>query len=325
MRRREFIWLLGGAAAWPMAARAQQPALPVVGFLNSESPGPLTNLVAAFRHGLKETGYIEGQNVLIEGRWAEGQNDRLPELADDLLRRQVIVIAAAGGVSARAAKAATTTVPIIFWIEGDPVEMGFVASLNRPGSNLTGVTTLGAELTAKRLELLREVVPTATAVAVLVDPTTLTAETLSRDLQSSARALGLQIQLVRASAESDLDPAFATSLERRAGGIVIGPGPFLSSRSKQLAALALRHGVPAIFQFREFVTAGGLISYGGSVTELYRLAGVYVGRILKGEKPADLPVQQSTKVELMINLKTANALGLTVPQSVLARADEVIE
>jgi len=325
MRRREFIALLGGAAAGPLVARAQQPALPVIGFLNSASPGALTNLVAAFRHGLKETGYIEGQNVLIEGRWAEGQNDRLPELADDLLRRQVIVIAAAGGVSARAAKAATTTVPIVFWIEGDPVEMGLVASLNRPGSNLTGVTTLGAELTAKRLELLREVVPTVTTVAALVDPTTLTAETLSRDLQSSARALGLQIHLVRASAESDLDPAFATSLERRAGGIVIGPGPFLSSRSKQLAALALRHGVPAIFQFREFVTAGGLISYGGSVTELYRLAGVYAGRILKGEKPADLPVQQSTKVELMINLKTAKALGLTVPQSVLARADEVIE
>jgi ABC-type uncharacterized transport system substrate-binding protein len=324
VRRREFIALLGGAAAGPLSARAQQPALPVIGFLNSASPGALTNLVAAFRHGLKETGYIEGQNVLIEGRWAEGQNDRLPGLADDLLRRQVIVIAAAGGVSARAAKAATTTVPIVFWIEGDPVEMGLVASLNRPGSNLTGVTTLGAELTAKRLELLREVVPTVTTVAALVDPTTLTAETLSRDLQSSARALGLQIHLVRASAES-IDPAFATSLERRAGGIVIGPGPFLSSRSKHLAALALRHGVPAIFQFREFVTAGGLISYGGSVTELYRLAGVYAGRILKGEKPADLPVQQSTKVELMINLKTAKALGLTVPQSVLARADEVIE
>jgi len=326
LKRREFITLLGGTTiAWPLAARAQQPTMPVIGFLHSASPGPFANLVVAFRQGLRETGYIEGQNVVIDLRWAEGQNDRLRELAADLVRRQVIVIAAAGGISARAAKTATTTIPVVFWIEGDPVEVGLVASLNRPGGNLTGVTTLGAELTTKRLELLHELVPTAATIAVLVDPTTLTAETLSRDLQMAARGLGLKVHILRASAEHELDSTFATLAELRPGGVVIGPGPFFSTRSKLLAGLAVHHGIPAIFQFREFVAAGGLMSYGGSMTDLYRLAGVYTGRVLKGEKPADLPVQQSTKIELMINLQTARALGITIPQSLLVRADEVIE
>jgi putative tryptophan/tyrosine transport system substrate-binding protein len=326
IERRKFLATLGSAvAALPLAARAQQPGMPVVGFLHSASAGSFTNLVVAFRQGLSETGYIEGQNVIIDLRWAEGQNDRLPELAADLVRRQVIVIAAAGGISARAAKTATTTIPVVFWIEGDPVEVGLVASLNRPGGNLTGVTTLGAELTTKRLELLRELVPTADTIAVLIDPTTLTAETLSRDLQAAARALGLQVHILHASAEREFDSAFATLAKLRAGGVVIGPGPFFSTRSKLLAALAIRHGIPAIFQFREFVAAGGLMSYGGSVTDLYRLAGVYTGRILNGEKPRDLPVQQSTKVELFLNLKTAQALGIDVPPMLLARADEVIE
>jgi putative ABC transport system substrate-binding protein len=323
-RRRDFVRLLGGAAAWPLTARAQQ-AMPVIGFLGSGSAELSTERVRAFRQGLGEAGYVEGRNVAIEYRWAEGQNDRLSALATDLVHRQVAVIAAAGGVPARTAKVATTTIPIVFWIEGDPVEVGLVASMNRPGGNLTGVTTLGAELGAKRLELLHELVPAATTITVLVDPTTLTAETLLKELQSAARILGLQIQILRASNERDFDTAFATLVQQRVGGLVIGPGPLFFGQSEQLAALALRHAVPTIFQFREFVAAGGLVSYGGSATDSYRQVGAYTGRILKGEKPADLPVQQATKVELIINLKTAQALGLTVPLPLLGRADEVIE
>jgi putative tryptophan/tyrosine transport system substrate-binding protein len=323
MRRREFLGLLGStAAAWPLAARAQQP---VIGFLGSGSAELSTERVRAFRQGLGEAGYVEGRNVAIEYRWAEGQNDRLSALATDLVHRQVAVIAAAGGVPARTAKVATTTIPIVFWIEGDPVEVGLVASMNRPGGNLTGVTTLGAELGAKRLELLHEFVPAATTITVLVDPTTLTAETLSKELQSAARILGLQMQILRASNERDFDTAFASLVQQRAGGLVIGPGPLFFGQSEQLAALALRHAVPTIFQFREFAAAGGLMSYGGSATDSYRQVGAYTGRILKGERPSDLPVQQATKVELFINMKTAKALGLTIPISLLGRADEVIE
>jgi ABC-type uncharacterized transport system substrate-binding protein len=326
IKRREFITLLGGAAmAWPLAARAQQPPMPVVGFLSSGSADLLADRVRAFRLGLSEIGHVEGRNIAIEYRWAEGENDRLSGLAADLVRRQVTVIAAAGGLSARAAKAATTTVPIVFWIEGDPVEVRLVASLNRPGGNLTGVTTLGAELGAKRLELLHEVIPTAIVIAVLVDPSTLTAATLSKDLQAAARSLGLQLLVLHANSERDFATSFATLIQQRAGGLVIGPGPLFFSRSEELAALALRHGVPSIFQSREFAAAGGLMSYGGSATDSYRQVGAYTGRILKGEKPADLPVQQATKVDLLINLKTAKALGLEVPPTLLARADEVIE
>jgi putative ABC transport system substrate-binding protein len=326
LQRRAFITLLGGAAAtWPLAARAQKAAIPVIGFLSSGSAEVLADRVRAFRLGLSETGYVEGHNVAVEYRWADGQNDRLPALAADLLHRQVLVIAAAGGLAARAAKATTTTVPIVFWIEGDPVEVGLVASLNRPGGNLTGVTTLGAELGAKRLELLYEVMPRATAIALLVDPSTLTAATLSKDLQAAASRLGLQLLVLHAHAERDFGTSFATLIQRRAGGLVIGPGPLFFSRSEELAALALRHRVPSIFQSREFAAAGGLMSYGGSATDSYRQVGAYTGRILKGEKPADLPVQQTTKVDLIINLKAAQAFGLEMPPTLLARADEVIE
>jgi putative ABC transport system substrate-binding protein len=323
MKRREFIALLGGAAAgWPLTARAQQAAMPVVGFLNSGSPDLDAHLVRAFRQGLGETGYVEGRNVAIEYLWAGTQAERLPALAADLVRRQVTVIAATGSVrSALAAQAATTAIPIVFYTGNDPIGAGLVASLNRPGGNLTGVTTLGAELAPKRLELLHEAVPAATVIAILVAPINSNAEAL----QKAASTLGLQIHFLSARTERDFDTVFASVLQQRAGGLVIGPDGLFISRSEQLAALALHHAVPTIFQFREFAAAGGLMSYGGSNTEQYRLVGVYTGRILKGEKPADLPVQQATKVELIINLKTAKALGLTVPVSLLGRADEVIE
>jgi len=304
--RRKFLATLGGAAAaWPLAAAAQQSALPVIGWLSTKAPGADPHLLAAFRRGLKETGYVEGQNVAIEYRWAYNQYDRLPALATDLVGRQVTVIAAIGSPSAPAAKAMTTTVPIVFIIGFDPVEVGLVTSLARPGGNLTGVTVLGVELGSKRLELLHEMLPTANIVAALVNPNTTAAETQSTDLQTAARALGLKLHVLHASTERDLDTVFATLLQLGPGGLVVGNDPFFTTRSEQLAALALRHAVPAIFQYREFAAAGGLMSYGGNLTDNYRLTGVYTGPILKGEKPADLPVQQSTKVELIINLRTA--------------------
>jgi putative ABC transport system substrate-binding protein len=326
IQRRVFITLLGGAAAaWPLAARAQQTALPVVGFLNTASPGPYTARVRAFHQGLSETGYAEGRNVAIAYRWAEGQSERLRGLAADLVAQRVAVIAGANIAAALAAKAMSTTLPIVFAISVDPVEVGLVASLNRPGGNITGATTLSAELGPKRLELLHEVIPAATKIAFLVNPTAPIAESLTRNMQEGARTLGLQLHILHASTEHDFDTVFATLSGVKAGGLVISADPFFNSWSERLAQLASRYAVPAIFSYREFAAAGGLMGYGGSFTEAYHLAGVYTGRILNGEKPADLPVQQATKVELFLNLKTAKALGVTVPPQLLARADEVIE
>jgi putative ABC transport system substrate-binding protein len=327
INRRDFITLLGGVAGWPLAARAQEPAMPVIGFLSSSSPEPYAHLVRAFREGLSESGHVEGRNVAIEYRWAHGQNDRLPALAADLVRREVSVIVAPGSTpAALAAKAATATIPIVFQVGTDPVAAGLVASLARPDGNVTGVANLNIELGPKRLELLREIVPTANIIALLVNPTSsFIADTISRDMQSAARTLGLQLRILYASTEREFDTAFATLVQLQAGALVIAPDTFFISRSEQLAALTLRHAVPAITQFREFAAAGGLMTYGGSFTESARQVGVYAGRILRGEKPADLPVRQITKVELIINLKTAKALGLTVPLSLLGRADEVIE
>ena len=325
-KRREFITLLGGAAvAWPLAARAQQPEMPVIGFINGGTPQGYASMVAAFGRGLKEVGYIEGQNIAIEYRWAEGQYDRLPAMATELVRRPVAVIVANTPAWA-AAKAATTTIPIVFTTASDPVQAGLVASLSRPGGNLTGATALGVEVGAKRLELLHELVPKAAVVALLVNPANpALAEPTTSDLQRAARTLGLQLHVLHASTERDIDTAFATLLQLRAGALVIGSDPFFNSQAERLAATALRHAVPAIYQYHEFAAAGGLMSYAGSITDTYRLAGGYVGRILKGEKPADLPVQRSTKVELIINLNTAKALGLDVPLTLQASANEVIE
>ena len=325
MQRRDFITLVSGAVvAWPLVVRAQQAAMPVIGFLNSASPDVFADLVHAFTQGLAETGYVEGRNVAIDYRWAENHYDRLPELAADLVRRQVAVIVA-NPPAVLPAKAATSTIPIVFVSALNPVEVGLVASLSRPGGNVTGVSTLNVELLRKRVELLRELIPTATVIGALINPTTPAAATQLKDLQEAGRNLGLQIQVMQASSESDLDLAFTRLSQLRAVGLVIAGDPFFTSRSDRLAALALRHGMPAIFQFRQFAAAGGLMSYGGSFTEGNRLAGIYTGRILKGEKPADLPVQQSTKVELIINLKTAKTLGLKVPNTLIGRADEVIE
>ena len=327
MRRREFITLLGGAAvAWPLAARAQNPAMPVIGFLSNASPDLYAIRLRSFRQTLKEAGYVEGQNVAIEYRWAEGQNNRLPALAAELVDRHVDVIAAAGGTpSAVAAKAATASIPIVFAVAVDPVKIGLVASLNRPGGNLTGITNLNAEVGPKRLELLRELIPTATSVALLVNPTSPVAEPFSRAMQAAARTLGLQLHVLQASTEQDFDKVFADMVRLRAGALVISPDVYFNTRSKQLATLSLRHALPAIYQYHEFAAAGGLMSYGSDETEYYRLIGIYTGRILKGEKPADLPVVQSTKVEMILNLKTAKALGITVPVPLSGRADEVIE
>jgi putative ABC transport system substrate-binding protein len=324
--RREFITLLGGAAAWPVAAHAQQPTVPVIGFLGSTSPEAYARRLQAFHQALKETGYVEGQNVEVEYRWAHGRSDRLRALAAELVRRHVALIVAAGSASALAAKAETTTLPIIFSAAVDPVAVGLVASLNRPGSNLTGVTSLNIEVGPKRLELLHEVVPSATSMALLVNPTNPSiAEPFSRALQAAARALGLQLQVLHASSEREIEAAFATLVKLRAGGLVISPDQLFLARSEQLAALTVRHALPSVHLFREFAAAGGLMSYGSDDREYYRLVGIYVGRILKGEKPRDLPVQQATKVELIINLKTARALSLSVPLPLVGRADEVIE
>jgi putative ABC transport system substrate-binding protein len=327
MKRREFITLLGSAAAWPLAARAQQAAkLPTIAFLGSDSPDLYADRLRAFRLGLKSTGFIEGQNVAIDYRWAEGRNDQLPVLAADLARRQVAVIVAPTTPSVLAAKVAAETIPIVFFVAGDPVDLGLVATLNRPGGHLTGATTLTLEVAPKWLQLLHEMVPNATSLALLINPTSPNlAETQSRDLQAAARSRGLQLHVLKASSDRDFETAFESVSRLGASGLVISSDSFFFSRSDQLAKLAARHAVPTIFGFREFVAAGGLMSYGGSLAESFRWVGIYTGRILKGEKPADLPVQQSTKIELFINLKTAQALGLDVPPALLTRADEVIE
>jgi putative ABC transport system substrate-binding protein len=326
VRRRDFIKAFAGTAAiWPLAARAQQPGLPVVGFLGTRASGDDPQLLTAFRAGLKEAGYVEGQNVAIEYRFAENHYDRLPALAADLVQRQVALIAA-NGPAAQAAKAATTTIPIVFTAGFDPVGVGLVATLNRPGGNVTGVSILDVELGPKRLELLHEVAPAATLVAVLLNPTDpARAETTLRDLQAAAHSLGLSVHALYAGTDGDFDAVFASLSPSRAGGLVIGGEPFFNSRTERLGALTIRHKVPAIYQFRTFAAAGGLASYGAGLTDAYRQCGLYAGRILKGERPGDLPVVQSTKVELIINLKTAKILGLTVPLSLLGRADEVIE
>jgi putative ABC transport system substrate-binding protein len=323
MRRREFIAGLGGAAAWPVLARAQRP-MPVIGLLNASTPTGYASRMSAFHQGLGET--AEGRNVTIEYRWAENQLDRLPAMAADLVRRQVTVIFAAGIPAVRAAKAATATMPIVFQGGFDPVEVGIVSSLNRPGGNLTGVSSLSIEMAPKRLELLHETVPKAAAIALLVNPTNPTsADYQTKSVQAAASSLGRELHILHARAAHDLEMVFASLAQRRIGGLVISNEGLFNSQSEQLAALSVRNAVPAIFQDRDFTTAGGLMSYGTSSEDAYRLAGVYVGRILKGEQPADLPVQQSTKVELFINLKAAKALGLIVPLPLLARADEVVE
>jgi putative ABC transport system substrate-binding protein len=325
VNRRSFITLLGGtAAAWPLAVRAQQPAMPVVGFLDSRSPDTVAHLVAAFRKGLGETGYVEGRNVVIEFRWAHNESARLPELAADLVRRRVAVIATPGSTAAAiAAKAATTTIPIIFSGGGNPVQTGLVASLNRPGGNVTGISSMNVELGAKRLGLLHELVPSAARFFVLINPKNPFAEAFVTDVRTAA--MGRQIEVVSASTNLDIDTAFAILVQKRADALLVSPDPLFVSRRVQLATLAARHAVPAIYPFREDVEAGGLMSYGASNTDLIRQAGVYTGRVLKGEKPADLPVMQATKFEFVINLQTARALGVAVPPMLLARADEVID
>jgi len=324
LKRREFITLLGGAAvAWPLASRAQQAAMPVVGFLNTRAPDQDAHLWAAFRQGLTDVGYVEGQNVMIEYRWAEGHNDRLPALAADLVRRGVSVIAANSQATV-AAKAATTTIPIVFVTGADPVEVGFVASLNQPSGNLTGITSLDTELGGKRLQLLHELLPNASTIAALVNPTFPGSDVQARQLQAAASVRGLQLHLFHVSTERDIDTTFDKLAQLRPSGLVIGNDPFFNSWSERFAGLTLRYALPAVYEYRAFVAAGGLMSYGGRIAEQYRLLGTYAGRVLKGAKPAELPVQQSTIAELIINLKTARSLGLTIPLPLLGRADEVV-
>jgi putative ABC transport system substrate-binding protein len=326
MRRREFIALVGGAAAWPHGARAQQQALPVIGFLSGGTEGPLRSATAAFHQGLGESGFIEGRNVEILYRWAETHNDRLPALAADLVRRRVaVIVATASPGAALAAKSATATIPIVFQVGVDPVEFGLVASISRPGGNLTGTSFLIQELVAKRLELLHQIVPTVTTIGFLVNPTMPGIETQIREAEVAARTLGVSLVVLSATTASEIEAAFAVLVRQGIGALMIGSDALLFEQSAQVVALAARHATPAIYSYGVIVNAGGLISYGSMFEDAFRLVGVYAGRILKGEKPADLPVQQSTKFKLVINLKTAKALGLDVPASVLARADEVIE
>lgn len=327
MRRREFIKVIAASAAtWPIAARAQQAAIPVVGFINASSARNYSRQLEAFLKGLGESGYVDGRNVAVEYRWAEDQYDRLPAMAADLVHRQVAVIVATSTTAALAAKAATTTIPIIFELGTDPVKLGLVASLNRPGGNLTGVTQLGIEVAPKRLELLHELLPTARVMALLVNPAEpAIAEPTAKEALAAARTLGLELHIMNASSEADFDGVFAKLSQLRAGGLVVVGGTFFVSHEEQLAALTVRHAVPAAFEHREFAAAGGLLSYGSNITDAYRLTGIYTGRILKGDKPAELPVQQATKVELYINLKAARALGITVPLPLSGRADELIE
>jgi putative ABC transport system substrate-binding protein len=327
MRRREFVTLLGGAAlAWPLAARAQQPAMPVIGFLDNGSPGPSTSGVRAFLRGLNEAGFVEGRNVAVEYRWAEDQNDRLPALAADLVRRKVdVIVTPASTLAAFAAKEATTTIPIVFGVGFNPVELGLVASFNRPAGNLTGISRLAHDVATKRLELLHEMVSAAMSIAVLSNPANRAHAAETRELQVAARVLGLRLLALNASSLSDIETAFAILVQQRVGGLLVSTDNLFSNLREQLATLAARHMVPAMYGYREYVAVGGLMSYGANWVDSFRQVGVYAGRILKGQKPADLPVQQSTKVELVINLTTAKALGLDVPAKVLALADEVIE
>jgi putative tryptophan/tyrosine transport system substrate-binding protein len=326
VRRRDFITLAGSAAAWPLAARANPLAMPVIGFLGSASPQSYTHVVTAFRQGLKQAGYIEGQNIAIEFRWAQNEMGRLPALAADLVSRGVAVIAASSTPASFAAKAATTTIPIVFEVGFDRVDVGLVASLNQPGSNVTGVTNLGVEVAQKQLELLHELIPAATSIAFLVNLANRTmAERLSQDAQRAARKLGLQLHVLNASTEGDFDAVFERLVQLRPVALAIGTETLFVNRSRELGALTVRHAIPASFALREFAQAGGLVSYGGSITDAHRLAGFYVGRVLKGDKPADLPVLRATKMELVINLKTARTLGITVPLTLQAIADEVIK
>jgi putative ABC transport system substrate-binding protein len=326
MRRRSFISLIGGAvAAWSDLARAQQVPTPVVGFLGTGTPESTTSELTGFRRGLSEAGYVEGRNLTVEYRWSEGQKGRLSTLAADLVHHQAGVIAVAGNTVAQIAKAATAFIPIVFQVGNDPVASGLVASLARPGGNVTGVTTLSAEIVAKRLELLHELVPAASSIALLVNPANRDSENSKRDAEVAARRLGLQLNVIPASSPDEIDAAYKSVGRMQAGAAVVAPDEFFNSRSEQLAALALKYAVPTTYQYRKFAASGGLMSYGANITDAFRLVGVYTGRILKGEKPADLPVQQASKLELIINLKTAKVLGVSVPPSLVVAADEVIE